>query len=84
MSPVESMAAGKPVIWVNDGWLKESIIDGKTGILIDAEANVEDIVTAVKTLSSDKALEMKSDCEARARDFSLEVFDKEINNIVNS
>jgi len=30
MSPVESMAAGKPVIGVNDGGLKESIIDGET------------------------------------------------------
>jgi len=29
MSPVESMAAGKPVIWVDDGWLKESIIHEK-------------------------------------------------------
>lgn len=84
MSPVESMAAGKPVIWVNDGWLKESIIDGKTGILIDAEARVEDIVEAVRTLSAEKSLEMRWDCEARARDFSLEVFDSEINKIVNN
>lgn len=83
MSPVESMAAGKPVIWVNDGWLKESIIDGKTGILIDAEAKVEDIVNAVQTLTPEKSLEMKLDCESRAWDFSLQVFDREINNIVN-
>lgn len=84
MSPVESMAAGKPVIWVNDGWLKESIIHGKTGILIDAEAKVEDIVEAVKELSPEKTLSMREDCESRARDFSLEVFDKEINKVVNS
>lgn len=30
MSPVESMACGTPVIGVNDGGLKETIIDGKT------------------------------------------------------
>lgn len=30
MSPVESMSAGKPVIGVDDGGLKETIIDGKT------------------------------------------------------
>jgi glycosyltransferase involved in cell wall biosynthesis len=30
MSPVESMAAGKPVIGVNEGGLKETILDKKT------------------------------------------------------
>jgi len=28
------MACGVPVIGVNDGGLKESVLDGKTGILI--------------------------------------------------
>ena len=34
MTPVESMACGVPVIGVNDGGLKESVLNGKTGILI--------------------------------------------------
>jgi len=34
MSPVESMACGTPVIGVDEGGLKETIIDGKTGKLI--------------------------------------------------
>lgn len=82
MSPVESMARWKPVIWVNDGWLKESIIDGKTWILINAEAEIEDLVKAINELSLEKALSMRTDCEKRASDFSLENFSKEINNIL--
>jgi len=74
MSSVESMSAGKPVIWVNDWWLKESIIDWKTWVLISIEAKVDDIVKAVRFLNPIKCLEMKDDCEKRAKDFSLESF----------
>ncbi len=35
--PVEAMAVGKPVISVNEGGPKESVIDGKTGFLVNAE-----------------------------------------------
>lgn len=52
MSPVESMSCGTPVIGVNDGGLKESIIDGKTGILIDARCHPEDIQDAVREIQT--------------------------------
>lgn len=78
MSPVESMSAWKPVIWVNDWWLKESIIHNKTGILLDKNLKKEDIVNAVKFLTPQKAIEMKTDCEKRAWDFSLEEFKKNL------
>ncbi len=83
MSPVESMAAGKPVIWVDDGWLKESIIDGKTGILIEKQAEIDDIINAVKKLSPEKALSMRSDCEKRAGDFSLETFEAKLKDFIH-
>lgn len=50
MSPVESMACGTPVIAVNDGGLKESIIDKKTGILINSQCAPEDIREAVEKI----------------------------------
>lgn len=82
MSPVESMSAGKPVIGVNDGGLKETIIDGKTGILIPAEANVDDLIEAIQTLTPVKALSMKDDCIARASEFGLWEFKKQLQSFV--
>lgn len=78
MSPVESMAAWKPVIWVNDWWLKESIIDWKTWFLISKEAKLEDIIYSVKKLDKEKALSMKSACEERAKYFSINNFESEL------
>jgi glycosyltransferase involved in cell wall biosynthesis len=83
MSPVESMAAWKPVLWVNEGWLKETVIDKKTGVLISEWANVDDIVEGVKFLTPERCIEMRDDCEKRAKDFSIEVFWKELSKIVD-
>lgn len=82
MSPVESMAAGKPVIWVNDWWLKETIIDWKTGILIEKEAKVEDLINAINELTPEKCLEMRYDCECRAKDFSLNSFEEKLKSFI--
>lgn len=75
MSPVESMSAGKPVLWVNDGGLKETIVDGVTWILISKEAKVDDLVVAVQEMTPERALAMRYDCEYRAKEFSLEAFE---------
>lgn len=81
MSPIESMSAGKPVIGVDDGWLKETIIDGKTGILLSKEAKIEDIICAVRELTPQKSLTMRWDCESRALDFDIQKFEKDLKNI---
>jgi len=83
MSPVESMAAWKPVLWVNDGGLKETIIDKKTWLLIWKEAIVEDIIAWVKFLTPEKCIQMKDDCIARASEFWIDEFGKKLNEIVN-
>jgi len=82
MSPVESMAAWKPVLWVNDWWLKETIIDSKTGYLINPDLKIEDIIEAVNKLTPEKSLDMKADCKERANDFSLSNFEKKLKEIV--
>jgi glycosyltransferase involved in cell wall biosynthesis len=75
MSPVESMAAGKPVIGVAEGGLKETIVDDETGFLLSAN-NFNDtvIINAVNKLTPKLALEMKISCETRASLFSQEIF----------
>jgi len=82
MSPVESMSAWKPVLWVNEWGLKESIIHWKTGLLIDEWADVQDIVSAVEYLTIDVCAWMKDDCIARAHDFWLEAFEKQLREYV--
>ncbi len=78
MSPVESMSSGKPVLWVNDGGLKETIIHKKTWYLIPKEANTDDIIKAVKYLSFKKCSTMQVACQQRAREFGLDAFEKKL------
>ncbi len=82
MSPIESMSAWKPVIWVNDWWLKETIIDKETWLLLNKNIQVEDIIYAIKYLTPERCLEMKNDCEFRANNFSLEKFNQKIKTLI--
>lgn len=76
MSPVESMACGTPVIGVKDGGLKESIIDGKTGLLINPRCSAEDIMEAVQKIETMGNL--SGACVKRSQDFSLEKFQSQL------
>lgn len=78
MVPVESMSAWKPVLWVSEWWLKETIIHKKTGFLIPEWWEVEDIIKAVEYLTPKKCLLMKQNCETRAKEFSYESFEESI------
>lgn len=82
MNPVESMSSGKPIIGVNEGGLKETIVHQKTGILLNPDFKTQDIIRAVNELDAKKALSMREDCELRARDFSEDKFIKGIKNIL--
>ena len=82
MSPVESMSAWKPVLWVNDWWLKETIIDKKTWVLIWKEWYIDDIIDWVNYLSQKKSLEMRKDCENRAKMFSIWEFHNKLKKII--
>ncbi len=81
MSPVESMAAGKPVIGVAEGGLLETVVDGETGVLIE-DVSVDAVVEAVRFMSKDKALSMRAPCEKRAQLFRTEVFLEKMRDIV--
>ena len=74
MSPVESMAAGKPVIGVREGGILETILHDETGILLEVDASVEMIIHAVKQLTQCRALQMRNSCEQRAKLFSRQQF----------
>lgn len=46
--PVEAMASGKPVIAYGKGGAKETVVDGKTGILFSPQSE-EELIKAIKT-----------------------------------
>ena len=69
--PIESMAAGKPCIAVNEGGFKETIVHGKTGILIN-KPYVNNLVNVIKNF--DKYNFNPKLLRKRAEYFSLEKF----------
>ncbi len=74
MSPVESMAAGKPVIGVKEGGLLETVIDAQTGLLLDPPPAIDAIVEAVHRLTPARAETLRSRCETQAEQFSVARF----------
>lgn len=74
MSPVEAMAAGKPVIGVAEGGLLETVVDGQTGVLLPPPPSLEALVQAVTALDARRAGEMRDACQARAAQFSTAHF----------
>jgi len=56
--PVEAGVSGKATIGVNEGGLKETIVDGKTGFLID-NVTPEKVAEKIDILSNNKKLAIK-------------------------
>jgi len=80
MNVVEAMASGKPVIAPNEGGYKETIINGKTGILIDG-INEDKLADAIKKLGEEinkNPENYKNACLKQAQNFDTNVFIKKI------
>lgn len=81
ITPVEAMLSGTPVIAFNGGGYKETVIDGKTGVLFD-DYSKEGLISAIKKFEQ---MNIKSeDCIHQAQKFSKEKFKAEIENFVTS
>lgn len=76
MSPVESMAAGKPVIGAGEGGILETVLHGETGVLI--EPDLERIIEAVHYMSCKKASLLREKSEARSSLFNEKFFSQKI------
>lgn len=74
MSPVESMAAGKPVIGVAEGGVAETVLHEETGLLLPADPDPQAIAAGVQAMTEADALVMRSACRRRAELFSEQVF----------
>jgi glycosyltransferase involved in cell wall biosynthesis len=80
MNVVEAMASGKPVIAPNEGGYKETIINGKTGTLID-DINENKIIDAIKKIGQNPE-SYKNGCIAQAKKFDTKIFIKKIKEII--
>lgn len=74
LTPVEAMAAGKPVVAVNEGGFKETITE-QTGILISPL--VSEIVKAVRIISADPG-RYRNPCQERAYEFDISIFERQL------
>jgi glycosyltransferase involved in cell wall biosynthesis len=71
LTPLEAMASGKPVVAVNEGGFKETVVHGKTGMLV--EANPDELERAIRAVSRDPA-QYKQACLKRAAEFDTSIF----------
>ena len=79
----ELMAAGKPVVGVQEGGLLETVLDKKTGILIPSNPNQADLEAAIHTLAPAKAKKMRQACQTQAAKFDEQVFYDAIDKIID-
>ncbi len=78
--PIESMSSGKPVIAPNEGGYKETIIDGKTGVLIN-DINSDKIIDAINLISKNPR-KYKNDCIKQAKRFDEINFYKKFDDVL--
>ena len=79
ITPVEAMSLGTAVIAFKSGGVKESVIEGKTGLFFE-KSDSESLILAVKRFEKMKI--NSEDCIKQANNFSKEKFDKEIIKII--
>ena len=79
--PVEAMGAGLPVIAYKSGGVKETVIDGKTGLFF-TELTSSSLSAAIKKFEKIKF--DRKVCRKQAEKFSKERFSKAIKAFVSS
>ena len=82
ITPVESMAAGRPVLALGKGGALETVIDGKTGLFIQ-NPSANDIISTVNEFELHFA-EFEADCcRKRAMNFSAQKFKENMQQAIN-
>ena len=83
IAPVESMAAGRPVIGYRSGGVLDSVVDGVTGLFFDRQ-EVGDLVDAVERFERSGRHFSPLEAVRRARLFAPEEFDRRMLAFVRS
>ncbi len=80
ITPLEAMASGKPTVAVKEGGYMETVIDGSTGVLVNAEESA--IIDGVKRVSGNPG-KYFDDCKKRAKEFDVPAFIKQMEDIID-
>lgn len=80
ITPVEAMLAGTPVIAYDGGGYRETVLQGRTGVLFD-DYSASGLIKAIKKFESLKI--NSEDCIKQAQKFSKERFKKEIEKFIS-
>lgn len=75
MVPVEAMSYGTAVIALKQGGVKETVIEGKTGVFFD-NPEIEEIVQAINTFIATEEKMTPQLCYSQAEKFTKDVFIK--------
>lgn len=79
ITPLESMASGRPVIAYRKGGAMETVKEGETGVFFDRQ-EVSDLVAAVKSLENQSFDSTK--IRAHAETFSVGRFEQEMRDVI--
>lgn len=83
ITPVEAMAAGRPVLGYGKGGLLETVIDGKTGLFF-AEQTVGNFINKLEKFEEWVEKDFKpEDSVKRSKEFSEELFKEKFSSVVN-
>lgn len=81
ITPVEAMAAGRPVIAYRGGGYLETVVEGKTGVFFD-ECSAEGVIRGIREIREIRGKIKTGDCRKQAEKFSKERFVKEFKKLV--
>lgn len=79
MTPLEAMASGKPVVAVDEGGYRETMIDGGTGRL--CRADVESVAKCVSEVDEEPGM-YRDNCMKHAEKFDTKIFVKRMQRVI--
>lgn len=74
LTPIEAMAAGRPVVALNKGGATETVIAGKTGEFYNSDDSSEGLKKSINKIISGYNSYKVEECRRQAKKFSKEVF----------
>ena len=84
LTPIEAMAAGRPVIAYNAGGATETVVSGKTGEFFNDFSNPKFLKDAVAKVERNYQNYNPAVCKEQAKKFSSEIFTKKFSDFVKT